>query len=307
MIYLEKFILPTEEDEQKILSQRAFLNGGPLGYIDNSYPCGLFTEKKFSELDFDRITILYGGNGSGKSTLLNLIANKLNLKSITPYNSSEMIELYLSKCKYRLGYDDYGDNLFLPENSRIIKSDDIFDYMLAVRSSNDEIAINTQTGKEDYNNLKYGQTIQLNGIENYEEFRLQVLSRRKSLSRRNFLKKTAGKQVKLNSNGETALDFFDKHLKENCLYLLDEPENSLSPKMCLELKELLETKARYFDCQFIIATHSPFILSLNGAKIYDLDSIPVDLKKWWKLENTKIFFEYFYNNKHLFLNEDDID
>jgi len=31
--------------------------------------------------------------------------------------------------------------------------------------------------------------------------------------------------------------------------------------------------------QFFIATHSPFILSISNAKIYDLDSVPVLTKK----------------------------
>jgi len=61
--------------------------------------------------------------------------------------------------------------------------------------------------------------------------------------------------------------------------------------------------ARYCGCQFIIATHSPFLLSMNGARIYDLDERPVDIKKWWELENPKIYFDFF--NKHRNLFEDD--
>lgn len=32
----------------------------------------------------------------------------------------------------------------------------------------------------------------------------------------------------------------------------------------------------------------PFILSMHGAKIYDLDEQPVDLKHWTELENPEI-------------------
>ena len=301
MIFLDNFRLPTKEDEYEILNIKGAQNGGPFAYINNSYPCGLFTEKELTGLDFKEVTILYGGNGSGKSTLLNLIAKKLNLRSLTPYNQSEMIDLYLSRCRYGLGYDDYGYENYIPDGSRIIKSDDIFDYMLAVRGHNQEISDNTDIMRDEWVKLRYGETVKLNGIEDFEKYRLQVESRRNTLSRRNFLKKIAGKEVKLNSNGETALEYFDKNLKENGLYLLDEPENSLSPERCIELKELLEQKAKYFNCQFIIATHSPFILSIEGAKIYDLDSVPVDLKNWWELKNTRVYFDYFYKNKDLFL------
>jgi len=51
--------------------------------------------------------------------------------------------------------------------------------------------------------------------------------------------------------------------------------------------------AKYFHCQFIIATHSPFILSLEGALIYDLDSDPIDSKKWYELENVKTYYNFF--------------
>ena len=137
-------------------------------------------------------------------------------------------------------------------------------------------------------------------MQDYEALRLQVLARQKSLSRRQFIRKTAGHEVKLNSNGETALQYFEQKLKNDTLYCLDEPENSMSPKMQLKLVNMLEEMARYCGCQFIIATHSPFLLALDGARIYDLDSHPVATKNWWELENAKIYFEFFKNHAHLF-------
>lgn len=85
------------------------------------------------------------------------------------------------------------------------------------------------------------------------------------------------------------------------MYCLDEPENSLSPKLQLEMKKLLEDKVRLYGCQLILATHSPFLLSMCGAKIYDLDSDPVMPKKWWELENTRTYFQFFDENRNLFL------
>ncbi len=299
--FVEKFILPNECQEEDLIKQRMEYNGGPFGYIDNIYPCNIFTKKQLTELDFSNITILYGGNGSGKSTLLNLIANKTGVKRSSLYNESELFQTFTDLCVVKMAEDDEGYIYrSVPQDSRIITSDDIFDYMLTARENNENIANETEELREEYPEVKFGQTIKFNGIDNYEEFSKQVIARRSSLSRRKYLYKMAGKEVELHSNGETALDYFDKKLKSGCLYCLDEPENSLSPKFQQQLVEIIQQKARYCDCQFIIATHSPFVLALEGAKIYDLDTVPVDIKKWWELENTKIYFEFFQKNKNLF-------
>ncbi len=301
MVYLDKFVIPSEEQEEKIISKRMYQNGGAFGYIDNSYPCGMFSKKELSQIDFEPLTILYGGNGSGKSTLLNLIAQKIGLKRIAPFNSSELFDLYLDKCKYALGYDDEGFPLHIPNGSRIITSDDIFDYMLTVRANNSEVFENIERVRdEEYKKLKFGETIKMRGMEDYEQLRLQVLSRKKSVSRRKFIRMTVGEEVRLNSNGETALNYFIEKLKNDTLYCLDEPENSLSPKLQLKLVEIIQRMSRYCGCQLIIATHSPFILSISGAKIYDLDSTPVSLKKWWELENVLTYYDFFKQHKDLF-------
>ena len=108
-----------------------------------------------------------------------------------------------------------------------------------------------------------------------------------------FVKKYAGELSTPDSNGEYAIRFFSEHFSDNCLYLLDEPENSLSPKNQMILIQLIEDYSRFFGCQFVISTHSPFVMSLKGALIYDLDSIPVKVKNWWELENMQIYYELF--------------
>jgi predicted ATPase len=252
------------------------------------------------EVYFAPITIFYGGNGSGKSTLLNLIAQKLELNRIAPFNSGEMFDLYADACSYKMGYDDEGFKQRIPNGSRIITSDDIFDYMLTVRTNNADIAENKEIAREERNNLKFGETIKFSGMQDYEALRMQLLARQKNLSRRQFIRRTAGEEVKLNSNGETALRYFEQKLKSDTLYCLDEPENSMSPKMQLELVKMLEEMAHYCDCQFILATHSPFLLAMDRAKIYDLDANPVEVKNWWELENTKIYYEFFKKHEKLF-------
>lgn len=298
-MYLETFTLPIDREES-LIKVRMAENGGVFGYIDNIYPCEIFNHKALSVVGFARVTVFYGGNGSGKSTLLNLIAAKLGLNRVAPFNSSELFDAYAESCGYTCGTDEEGFPERIPNGSRIITSDDVFDYMLAVRANNTEIGETVEQGKAEYARIKFGENVVLHSMDDYEALRLQVQSRRKTLSRRMFLRKNVGTEVKLSSNGETALAYFEEKLKNDTLYCLDEPENSMSPKMQIELMKLLEKMARYCGCQFIIATHSPFLLAMSGARIYDLDAAPVTIKNWWELENTRIYYDFFRKYRHLF-------
>ena len=96
------------------------------------------------------------------------------------------------------------------------------------------------------------------------------------------------------------MEYLVNQIQENALYLLDEPENSLSPERQLELQKFIEESARFFGCQFIISTHSPFLLSMKGARIYDLDENPVDIKRWTQLGNVRAYHDFFVKHKDEF-------
>ncbi len=294
-LYLDSFSLPIEE-EYFLLDQQRRVRG----FIDNSYPCGIFLRKHLYDLNFRRVTILYGGNGSGKTTVLNLIAEKLGLIRLSPFNSGEMFSAYASACSVSMGFDDDGNRLRIPNGSRIITSDDVFEYMLTARANNQDISEKTDETLAERARLKYGETIKFTGLQDYEELRLQLLARKKSLTGRGFAHQTAGKETKLNSNGETAFNYFNEMLLPDRFYCLDEPENSLSPKLQMEMAKMIEELARYCGCQFVIATHSPFLLAINGARAYDLDCDPVEIRNWWELENTRTYYSFFKSHQALF-------
>ncbi len=70
-------------------------------------------------------------------------------------------------------------------------------------------------------------------------------------------------------------------------------DNSLAPKSQLMLKEYIENSAKGCGCQFIIATHSPFLLALEDATIYNLDTMYGEQERWTELENTRTYYEFF--------------
>ena len=90
-------------------------------------------------------------------------------------------------------------------------------------------------------------------------------------------------------------------LEPDNLYLLDEPEVSLSPQNQVKLAEEINQCARFLGCQFIIATHSPFMLGTLQAKIYNLESTEVEEAKWYELKNVQLFYEFFDKNRKYFV------
>ncbi|MFD0711844.1 AAA family ATPase [Paenibacillus sp. GCM10027626] len=102
------------------------------------------------------------------------------------------------------------------------------------------------------------------------------------------------------SNGETSMQFFEEYLLPGQLYLLDEPETSLSPANQIRLAEQINELARFFDSQFIIATHSPFVLGTLNARIYNLDAKPLKTAEWFELDNVQFYSQFFHKHKRLF-------
>lgn len=139
----------------------------------------------------------------------------------------------------------------------------------------------------------------MKSLDDYEQLKKVNMARSNTQSK--YIRKNLPDNVREHSNGESAFIYFTDKIRENSLYLLDEPENSLSPEKQQELLKFLEDSARFFGCQFIIATHSPFLLSMRGAKIYDMDEEIVDVKKWTELKNVRAYYEFFKKHENDFL------
>jgi predicted ATPase len=283
MVYLELFTFPSDDIEYN------FILDIKRTCYDSFYPFKILSGHGLERIDFEPVTILYGGNGSGKSTALNVIAEKTGICRDAIYNKSNFFPDYVSMCTLNIEAE-------IPDSSRIITSDDVFDYMLNIRNLNEGIDQKREKLFEEYLDAKYSK-FQMKSMADYEQLRKVNQARSKTQSR--YVRNELIDNVREYSNGESAFRYFTEKIGENGLYLLDEPENSLSPKRQMELVSFLEDSARFFGCQFIISTHSPFLLAMRGAKIYNLDENPVSIRHWTELENVRIYYDFFkkHNNE----------
>lgn len=280
MKYLESFYLPSFNSESTY-------------NYPTKYPFGMFSKRDFYDIHFSNITIFYGGNGSGKSTLLNIINSKLGFARKSSFYSDEAFNAYVSKCKFKLASDDEGNEIKIPRSSKIIASEDIINFILDVRDKNNKTETLKKELEQEYFNAKYSE-YQFEGLQDYDRLVRKVEAQKTSKTEYINRRSTMLRQF---SNGESVLRYFDTELENDGLYLLDEPENSLSPKFQIKLLKLIVQSARYCDCQFIIATHSPFLLSIPRAKIYNLDLEVIDICQWNELENVKLYYEFFKSHE----------
>ena len=246
----------------------------------NIYPYNVFRNKYIEPFVFSPITVFYGNNGSGKSTLLNIIANCLELKgkeyaASNSYGIVDYCGSFSSECSYTLGEDDYGNpRRNIPADSRYIKSEDILYEIKKIQQKQ------ILSDGMEYDYVKSGMSL----LE-----AKTFLASKEGSRQEEYIRFSQEKY----SNGETSMQYFEKHLQPDALYLLDEPEVSLSPANQVLLAEEINKMTRLLGCQFIIATHSPFMLGTLNAKIYNLDTEEYDVTKWSDLDNVRYFYNFF--------------
>lgn len=214
-------------------------------------------------------------------------ANKLGLEgqeyaSCNRYGRVAYFTEFINECAYGLGEDEAGRAFDrLPKPSRYIKSEDILYEIKKIQQSKilgDDYV---------YEYIRKGMPKERAG---------ELRSSWKMAEDLEILKYAQEKY----SNGETTLQLLDLYLEPDALYLLDEPEVSLSPRNQVLMAENINKLARFLGCQFVISTHSPFMLGTLGAKIYNLDSDELETAHWTELENVRYFYDFFRKHKEEF-------
>jgi len=231
-------------------------------------------------LKFDNpIIIIAGDNGCGKSTLLEGIANKIGLPTISSYATATD------------GTFTAANELFLAiniqwrnktHNGMFFRAEDYIGFVRSI------------------NNLKADMGRELKEMEEY--LRGEGLHRARGVLMgqvRELESKYNGK-LEEKSHGEGFLQILTSRIHGNGVYVLDEPEASLSPMKQLALISLLMQSAKTTDAQFIIATHSPVIMGIPNSTIYYLTDKGAEIVPYEETEHYQVY-KSFLENRERFL------
>lgn len=202
-----------------------------------------------------RVTLLVGENGSGKSTVLEALAAATRLPTVGSGSADRDPTLApqrrLAKA-IRLGWSKRTHRGFF------LRAEDFFGFtqrMARMRREFQEELVEVDERFRDHSKLA------------------RTLARGPAAGSLAAIERKYGADLDARSHGESFLKLFRERFVPGGLYLLDEPEAALSPQSQLGFMAMLRDMVGR-DSQFLIATHSPILMAIPGARIYDFDARP---------------------------------
>ena len=243
------------------------------------FPFSIPSFKGLESLDLSKpITVFVGENGSGKSTLLKALALKINLPAIgsTDLEQDETLS----------GFRAFSEGIITQWNrSRtyrgfFFRAEDYFGFVKRLRTIDQELKGDIVDFEKNLSG--YGLKVAVGAIHGQKEA----------------LQRKYGDLTQV-SHGEGFLKVLESRIQPEGIYLIDEPEAALSPQRQLALFSLIKNLATHQNCQFIIATHSPILMSLPDAQILQFDEQVHEVG----VEETEHFMimKNFLNNPEAFL------
>ena len=111
------------------------------------------------------------------------------------------------------------------------------------------------------------------------------------------MRKDYGENMQAFSHGEAYLKILQTRIGNKGIFLLDEPEAALSPLKQLSLIFFIVEVLKNKNTQFIISTHSPILMGIPGAYIYEIKEESMERVNYKETEHYRI--------THTFLNNPD--
>jgi len=94
------------------------------------------------------------------------------------------------------------------------------------------------------------------------------------------------------SHGEGFLSFFEERLSMQGIYFFDEPESALSPAKQFEFLKILRRMQRENRTQVIMATHSPILMGLPDAALWQVSRFGLQPTTLEETEHFRLYREF---------------
>ncbi len=198
----------------------------------------------------ERVTIFVGDNGSGKSTLLESLASKLHLSGIGGGIDMEDGDYQAAREIIPTLHIEW--NREARSGGFFFRAEDFSNFLRGL--DRERVKINRDLhelrGEVDDSIIKQ--------MEEGMNWKLRAM------------KKDYGDNMQAYSHGEAFLKILDTRMKGKGIFMLDEPEAALSPIRQLSLIAMIMQLAAKGNAQFIMATHSPILMGIPNATIYQI-------------------------------------
>ncbi len=215
------------------------------------FPWTLPIVKNFEELQFEKpISFFVGENGCGKSTFLEAIAAYTEVPLAGSFRLEEDASLDAAN---RLGKYFYMRYEQKTRHGFFIRAEDFIGFSRNIKNQIQALDDEIIEVKENFSGGDINLTI--GAIEGEKQ---------------EFIKRYS-KDLEAMSHGEGFMKFFTSRITGRGLYLIDEPEAALSPSRQLSLLSIILEKVKKTGSQFIIATHSPIIMSVPDSEVFLFD------------------------------------
>jgi len=224
----------------------------------NGYPFTIPVIKNFRKITFKKqVTFIIGENGSGKSTLIEAFAKYCNFNAEGGSRNIDFSTKYTTSDFHEYLYAEVAAD-FRKLDGYFLRSETLYNLASEIETRGERKLLRPNI---------WGGYLPPEGTSAYGYNYEDVPNDYGDIS------------LHKQSHGESVLSLLTNRITKRGVYLFDEPETGLSTYSLLVMLGIINNLAK-INAQFIICTHSPILLSLPNADIYEIKDGALNLVQY---------------------------